>query len=799
MKDFQFAWRSLWKSPGFTLVAIAALALGIGANTAMFTIIRSVVMKPLAYREPDRLMTLWETFPPDGWGTVSAPNLRDWREQNHSFSSISAYTWRSVNLQGVAQPERLRALVATADLFDTLGVAPLLGRTFAPGEDQPGQPPVAVLGSALWKRRFASDPNIVGRSVTLDGERYTVIGVMPESFQYPAQSHRAALYLPLRWTPRESASRNNHWMFTLARLKPGVTMAAAAADMNSIAERLEKAYPDEQLQRRVRVETEQQQVSGRVGPVLYVLFAAVGAVLLIACANVANLLLARGAVREREMAVRAALGAGRTRLVRLLLAESLVIALSGTAVGLVLAEWGLSLIVGYAEASLPRAAEIRIDGAVFLYLLAAVLVTAIVFGMVPALRVSRVDLNTGLRDAGSKGSTAGAARWLRVGLVTAEVALAFVLLVSTGALMKTLVQLLAVPTGFDAHNVLTFSVSPPERKYPAADLSARFYQPVLERIRAVPGVRAAGAINMLPIQSWGSNGDFKIEGQPPLPPGSRPYAEMREITPGYFRSLNVPVVEGRDVAEADTMKAPHVVFVNQTLARRYFPKENPIGRRIGDESDWMTIAGVVGDVRQSGLARPPAPEIFFVQQQDKQPEREMKVVVRADLDATALTSAIRNAVREVDADQPIFGVETMETVVSKSVSSERLNFVLMGVFSALAVLLASAGVYGVMTYLVSQRTREFGVRLALGAVAGDMMRLVLREAAAVSAVAFAIGIAGALGASALIRHYIPGVATLDLMLVLGVAALLSVVVGVAVAVPARRAMRIDPMEALRWE
>ncbi len=800
INDIRFAWRTLWKTPGFTLVAILALALGIGANTAIFTVVKNVVLKPLPYRQSHQLFTIWETFLPSGWGTVSTPNFGDWREQNHSFEAIEAFSSTNRNLQGVDQPERLRATAVTANLLRMVGVPAHLGRVFEAGEDQPDKASVAVLGSALWKRRFSADPKIVGKTISLDGEQHTVIGVMPDGFQFPPQSRLATdIFIPLRVTADQRKQRGSHWMFAVGRLKDGVSTEVASADLKAVAARLARDYPKEQQGRSIRLQSLSDVVSGEVRPVLFVLLAAVGAVLLIACANVANLLLARAAVREREMAVRTALGSSRLRLVRLMLAESFVIAMLGGVVGLAVAYWGVDGIVALAGTALPRASEIQVDGSIFLYLLTACILTAFIFGLAPALRASQTDLTVGLRDGGSKGSVGGTKQWLRNALVVAELALAFVLLVSTGTLMRTLLGLMSVESGVKTENVMTFLVSPPEKKYPNEQMAERFYKPLLDHLRTIPGVRAAGAINMLPMQNWGYNGEFQIDGRPHASAGEAPRSEFREVTPGYFQALNIPILEGRDIQESDAPKRQQVALVNKALAKLYFPNESAVGHRIGDPEGWTLIVGVAGDVRQAGLDRPAMPEIYFSSQQGQLGARQMAVLVRGSTPPATLAPAIRNAVRTFDRDQPIFAVKTMESVVDESVASQRLNFRLMGIFSALAMLLASAGIYGVMSYLVNQRTREFGVRMALGAASSDVLRLVLRESAILAGVAIALGAVVALATARVLQQFIPGLTGAGAPIFLGVAALVAVVVAAATLIPAWRAMSVHPMEALRWE
>lgn len=800
-QDLRFAWRTLFKSPAFTIVAVLALALGIGANTAMFTIVRGVILKPLPYADSDRLILLQETFLPSGWGTASAPNFKDWRERNHSFEGLLGYQVNNRNLQGVDQPEQLRGVSVTANAFSLLRAEPMMGRTFAPDEDTPGKPDVVVLSAQLWKRRFASNPNIVGQTITLDNVPHTVIGIMPASFDFPPRQLPSELWTPLKFTADQLAARGSHWMFVAGRLKPGVSIDSARSDMVLIAKQIEKENPDTQLGRSVRMMPLQEAIVGWIQPTLLVLLGAVGVVLLISCTNVANLLLARAAARSREVAVRTALGAGRGKLIRLFLAESLTLAMLGSAVGLMFAVWGVQLVNLVAGRALPRPRDIEFDPVVFAFLLGVAVGTAILFGLVPAWHAIRSDIQTSLRDAGAKGATGGASGRLRNSLVVAQIALAFVLLMSGGSLMRLFLQLQNTNSGMQAHNVLTFQVSPATAKYPKNDGWVRFYVPVLEKLRAIPGVRSAGAISFLPLQNWGWNGTFGILGRPPSRPGEAPTAEYRGVTPGYFKALGIPIVAGRDVSASDTPDSRSVLWINAALAKRYFPNENPIGQRIGDTKDSSEIVGVVGDVRQVGLGQQPLPELYVPISQAPQflAGIPMSVVVSADVEPTALVSAAREAVRSVDPSQPIFGIKTMERVVADSLQNQRMNFVLMTVFAALALVLASAGVYGVMSYLVTQRVREFGVRIALGAQARDVVELVLREAFTMGGIGLVIGLAGCFAASRLLTKYFAGVKTVDPVVYGAVAVLLLGVMVAATLAPARRAVRVDPIDALRQE
>jgi len=804
LQDVRFAVRTLFKNPGFTAVAVLALGLGIGANTAIFTLIRTVLLKPLPYPESRRIMALSETFLPAGYGTVSTPNFIDWRAQNRSFEELAAYHPENRNLQGIDNPERIPAVTATSNLFKTLGVQPALGRTFAPGEDQPSAQNVVVLAQSLWTRRFASNPGIIGQTITLDGEAHTVIGVMPSSFRFPPSAAiPTELWVSLKFTPDNLEKRGSHWMWVVGRLKPGVSVEVAREDMNAIAAQLAKQYPKEQTGRRVLLRPLHETVAQGVRPALLVLMSAVGLVLLIACANVANLLLARAAVREREVAIRSALGASRKRLVRQFLTESLLLSVAGGLLGGLLAKWGVDALLILSDGSIPRQAEVGFDGLVFVFLLGTCVLTGVLFGIVPALQSSRTDLNERLKEGGAKGAVGSVRGWFRSSLVVAEITLSCVLLIAAGLLMKAFLRLQSTPSGLKPQSVLTFRVAPPQKKFSTVPLYEGFYKSALERIREIPGVRAAGAIQLLPIQSWGWNGEFSIEGRPPDAPGREPFAEYRFITPGYFQAMGVPIARGRDITDADNSpKGNQVVLVNESLAKLYFPGQEAIGKRIGDPPDFAAIVGVVGDVKQTGLDQPVHAEMYIPLAEVPDFGKawtEMAVVVGADMEPTALTSAVRAAVRAVAPDQPIFGVKTMERVISDSLSSQRLYLVLIALFAGIAVTLACAGVYGVLSYLVAQRTREFGVRMALGAGSRDVVRSVLAESVVLGGIGVAVGIAGAFAVSRALQQFLYEVKPRDPLVYGIVAAIILAVVVMASLVPARRAMKVDPMVALRWE
>jgi predicted permease len=796
--DLRYAVRTLAKSPAFTIVAILALTLGIGANTAIFSIVNGVLLRPMPYRDPSKLVRLYETYLPSGQGSVSTLDFQDWREQNRVFDGLAAYHPVSRNLQNVGDAERIPAVEASANLFDLLGAKPIRGRTFLPDEDQPGKPPVVVIGERLWKRRFASDPKLVGGTITLDAQQYSVVGIMPTEFEFPLEAPRADMWVPAHLDKPQDANRGSHYLFVVGRLKAELPLAQQ--QMDNIGRRLAEQYPEKNAGRGVKVIPLSETIVGNVRPTLVLLMGAVGFVLLIACANVANLLLARAAARKKELAVRVALGAARARLARQFLTESLLLAFAGGAGGFLVALWGADLLVALFGSQLPRLVRVPFDYRVFGFLLLVCLVTGVLFGAAPALSASRTNLLDGLQESG-RASSGRAQRRFRSLVVVGEIALALMLTVGAGLLMKTFLLIIHIGSGFVAENVLTAQVSLPHEKYPAGAASSRFYDLVLDRVRGIPGVRAAGWTLALPLQTWGINGDFEIEGRRPDKAGKAPFAEFREISPGYFRALGIPVLRGRDFSDQDGQESHLAAIVNQSLASRYYNGRDPIGKRVKVWRDgWAEIVGVVGDVKQAQLNRKTDPEIYI-------PHRQLDVsafalpmslvVSSAKVPPETLTSAIRAAVREVDPDQPIYGVKTMERIVADSVSGRRLYFVLFGVFASIAVVLAAAGIYGVMSYLVTQRTQEIGIRLALGAQQSAIARLVIRQGLWMALLGVSLGVAGSVALNRLLTGLLYGVKPTDPLILFAVCAFLLAVALAASYIPARRPMNLDPIETLR--
>ena len=811
LQDLRHSVRSLRRSPAFTLAAVATLSLGIGANTVVFSLVRAVILRPSPFPAAERVLMLWESNEKQGYleNPPSAPNFDDWARQSRSFERLALVdAQRTFNLAADGRPERVAGAAAGASLFAALGVSPALGRTFAPEEEIPGRDRVALLGDELWARRFHRDPAVLGATLVVDGRPSTVVGVMPPGFVFPGESGaigggapppRAELWVPLALSPQQRNQRSSHSLRAVGRLRSGVSPAAAARELSAIQARIARAHPGDYVGTAVRGVALEDQAAGAVRPALWMLLGAVAFVLCIACANIAHLLLARAASRRREFAVRAALGAARARILAQLAVESLSLAVAGGAGGILLAAWGIEALRPFLPAELPRTGAVRLDGAVLLFTLAASVAAAALFGSAPALELARRDLTSGLAEGGRGSAEGRRGRRIRDGLVVAQIALALLLSVGAALMGRSLLRLQSVPSGFDARGVLTAEITLPESPYATRADRATFFRTLVERLRAIPGVSAAGMTTQLPLSGENMNFAVEVEGRAPAPE-EFPSADLRAVTGGYFESLRIPLRRGRVFSASDGPDSPHVMVVNEALARRYFPGQDPIGRRLtlGVNGFQGVIVGVVGDVKQVALERP-ANEEAYVAYEQAPFWSTGRVVAATAGDPMALAPALREAVRALDPAQAVARIRTLEEVTRRSVAQPRFRTALVGFFGLLAVGLAAIGLYGVLSYSVARRAREIGIRMALGARAGQVVGLVLAQGLGLAALGVGIGIAAALALTRVLARFLFDVTPTDPATFAGTAVLLAAVALLACWLPARRAARVDPIEALRTE
>ena len=805
-QDLRYGARMLLKQPGFTAVAVITLALGIGANTAIFSVVNAVLLRPLPYEDPDRLVVIWGTHPHVGREVASLPDFVDWREQCRSFELMAATTSRSFervppgwnfSLTGGEEPERLIGDYVTDDFFTVLGIPPVLGRSFLPEEHRPGGPHVVVLSHGLWQRRFGSNPDIVGRAITLNGQDHTVVGIAAPHLWFPGSTD---LWIPLAMDEAK-AFRRSDFLSVIARLKPGVSGAQAQAEMNTITARLEQQYPQTNSGWRADLVPLHEQMVGDIRTPLLVLLAAVGFVLLIACANIANLLLSRAAVREREIAIRAAVGAGRGRLARQSGAESVLLALPGGALGALLALSGIDALVKLGPQDIPRLSEVGVDWRVFCFTVLLSLATGALFGLAPALQFSRLDLNEALKSGRSAGAMSRGRRRLSRALVVSEVALSLILLVGAALMIKSLYRLMNLDAGFDRENLLTLQLELPPAKYDHRRQVENFYRRIIESVRGLPGVVSATTVNMLPLSGARVVGAFHIAGRPAPPPDVALMMDASVLSVGdrYIETMGIPLILGRSLSEQDRRDGPKEALINQAMARRYFHDQDPVGQRISlglpQSPVWsMTIVGVVADVKQEAMEKEFYPAIIMPLTWPA-----ATLVVRARDNPLNLVAAIRGEIRSIDRDILVYKIRTMDQTLGATLEERRFTMFLLSIFAVVALALAAVGLYGVMSYTVSQRTNEIGIRMALGARRSDVLMMVVGEGVKLAGSGVLIGLGGALALTRLMRTLVFGVSATDPLTFTAVALSLTLVALLAALVPARRATKVDPMIALRCE
>jgi predicted permease len=804
LQDIRFGVRMLVKSPGFTCFAIFVLALGIAANTAIFSVADTVLLRPLPYRDAGRLVMLWEDasafgFPRD---TPAPGNFADWKSRNQVFEDMAALTFRNAfNLTGEGNPEELRGRGATTNLFSLLGVSPALGRGFRPEDDVPGAPHVVILSHGLWMRRFGADAGIVGKEISLDGEKYAVIGVMPRGFQFPSRDEE--LWVPAQFTKEELANHGSHYLEVVARLKPGTALRTANADLAAIAARLAEEHPDSNAKVGAFAVSLRDELSGDIRPALIVLLGAVGFVLLIACANVANLLLSRAAGRRRELALRLTLGASRGRVIRQMLTESVLLAIAAGAVGLILSVWATRFLASLVPAGIAPLSGTGIDARVLAFTFALSIGTGILFGTMPALRISQIDLVGALKQGGGQSGVGSGGRRLRDALVVCEVALAIVLLAGATLMIRSFENLYHLNPGFRADHVLAMRTMLPNPKYAEAVTRTAFYDQVLARVASLPGVISAGYTTWVPLTNHGGATGITIENQAPAEPGEHLIPNARVISKDYTRALGMKLIDGRLFDGSEGSETPPVAVINQTMARMYWPDENPLGKHFKRDDGrkkipWITIVGIVGDVHQAGLDVPARPEMYLPYQQADFFSPGY-LVVKTSGDPMSLAEVVRQQVWAVDNEQPVAGVMPLAELVDDELAPRRMQASLLGGFAGLALLLASLGIYAVLSFAVAQRTQEIGMRVALGAQPGDILRLVISQGGKLFVIGATIGLAAALTLSRVLVHLLYGVSASDPLSFAGVTLLLAAVTFLACYIPARRAMRVDPMVALRYE
>ena len=803
-QDIRFGLRLMAKKPGFTFVGVLALALGIGANTAIFSVVNAVLLSPLPYQQSERLVWIWETNPTSDIKTepASMPNFNDWRTQNQSFEEMAAFGNSAFTLtSSESEPERIGVTYTTANFFPLLGIKPFIGRSFSDEEHAQGKNRVVMLSYGLWQRRFGGNPKVAGQSITLNGNPYQIVGVLPQGFKnpVPAERNAAELWIPLSLNLDPNLRRSD-FLSVVARLKPNVTLEQARAEMSTISSRLEQQYPGTNAGWGTIVLPLQERLIGDVRPTMWVLVGVVGFLLLIACANVANLLLARSAARQQEIAVRRALGAGRARLIRQFLTESVMFALAGGVLGSLLAMWGVEFLVRLSPGNIPRLSEVRISWQVLLFTFGISILTGVIFGLIPALHATNPNLTESLKEGGRSSTEGLRGARLRNALVVAEIAIALVMLVGAGLMIKSFIRLQGVDPGFKPERILAVDLALPAAKYKEAPQQTAFWEQLLGRVSQLPTVERTAAVSSIPL-SGGDVLGFVIEGRPDPPPNQVIDAQHRTVTPAYFETMGIVLIRGSGFAEQHNAAQPAVTIINEAMARKYWPGEDPIGKRINlgnpERSPWRTIIGVVKDIRQTALDEEPYPQMYSAYAQF--PSRAMTLVARTSSDPSSLVQSIRSELAVMDKDQPLYNVRTMEQVMSDSIARQRFSMLLIAIFAAVGLLLASVGIYGVMSYTVTQRTHEIGVRMALGASARDVLKMVVRQGMMLALVGTGLGLVAAFLLTRLISRLLFSVSATDPLTYVLISLLLIFTALLACWIPARRATRVDPMVALRYE
>lgn len=802
-QDLSYGVRMLRRNPGFTIVAVVALALGIGANSAIFSVVNTVLLRPLPYKDSDRLVMVWEDASKHGFprDTPAAANYIDWRNQNQVFEGMAAIANESFNLTNVGDPERIEGRRVSANVFGLLGVEPAMGRGFTPEEDQPGTNRVVILSHGLWQRRFGSDVNMVGKTITLNGVGHTVVGVMPAWFEFPTKEDE--LWVPIAFSSQQAASRGNHYLQVVARLKPGIGLSQAQAEMNTIAARLQQQYPEQNTDLGAVVVPLHEQVVGDIKAALLILLGAVGLVLLISCANVANLLLARAAVRQKEIALRVALGANRWRLVRQFLTESVLLALLGGSLGLGLSIVGVKLMTGFIPNHISQLKAISLDVPVLGFTILVSMLTGLIFGLVPALQASVFNPNETLKEGGRDSSSGSRGNRIRGLLVISEVAISLVLLIGAGLLINSFIRLRNVDPGFRSDGLLTMKVVLPQLKYPDQDRRSAFYTDVVRRVEALPGVKSAAVTTNLPLYDQGNSIGITIEGRPAPAPGQKLIIATRVISPKYFQTMGIPVLQGRSFGVQETAPLPGLVVISETMARRYWPGQEPVGKRLcpgtpESPDDWFQIIGVVKDVHQFELTAEPKPQMYLSYHQVGFFEPR-DLVVSTTVEPLSLAATVRKAVWEIDKDQPVSNIRTMNDIAAESVARQRFSMLLLGIFAGVALLLAAVGIYGVMSYSVTQRRNEIGIRMALGAQKSDVLKLTVGQGLKLVLIGVGCGLVGAFMLTRLMSSLLFGVGATDSRTFISISVILVSVALLASYIPARRATKVDPLTALRYE